>query len=212
MIKIMHFLAAVLFSLVLANSKAEEVASDGTEAEAELDLFPEEVDEKMNEIADDYNFVKGSSCSSDNFQCSCTDDPEKARSVCLSEDCVMAAATILSSLDRNSDPCEDFYQFACGGWIQRSLMTNTDRFTALDKRNQNIIAEFLSDKSDKNVNKNDAEMKAKDFYSSCMVDSADQDRENLLNLQSMVAFSGGWNLSSNFNRSFGFQVSLFNFS
>ena len=31
-------------------------------------------------------------------------------SLCLSEDCILAAATVLSSLDRSADPCEDFYQ------------------------------------------------------------------------------------------------------
>jgi hypothetical protein len=32
---------------------------------------------------------------------------------------LVAAARILESVDRDSDPCEDFYQFACGGWISQ---------------------------------------------------------------------------------------------
>ena len=50
-----------------------------------------------------------------------------SENVCLSEDCILAASTVLSSLDRTADPCEDFYQFACGGWIQKSVTSNTDR-------------------------------------------------------------------------------------
>ncbi|KFM73965.1 Membrane metallo-endopeptidase-like 1, partial [Stegodyphus mimosarum] len=37
--------------------------------------------------------------------------------VCLTPECVKAAADIANSLDVTADPCNDFYQFACGGWL-----------------------------------------------------------------------------------------------
>jgi len=40
------------------------------------------------------------------------------KNVCTSADCVEAAAEILNSIDPEIDPCEDFYGFACNGWIQ----------------------------------------------------------------------------------------------
>ncbi|XP_049862497.1 neprilysin-4-like isoform X1 [Schistocerca gregaria] len=38
---------------------------------------------------------------------------------CVSEACAKSASRILESLDTTAEPCEDFYQFACGGWIRR---------------------------------------------------------------------------------------------
>ena len=55
-------------------------------------------------------------------QCDCAANnggtTESPSSLCLSEDCILAAATVLSSLDRSADPCEDFYQASSGNLTQ----------------------------------------------------------------------------------------------
>ena len=43
-------------------------------------------------------------------------------SVCLSEGCVVAAGDLLTQMDRNVDPCQDFYNFACGGYIANTVL------------------------------------------------------------------------------------------
>src|SRR5699024_3899185 len=39
-------------------------------------------------------------------------------SLCLSIDCITAASDMLTSMDPETDPCQDFYKYACGGWIR----------------------------------------------------------------------------------------------
>ena len=67
----------------------------------------------------------------------------------------------------------------------------SSRFSGLDKENQNIVAHLLEQQEEKddNVDHDDpdtvvpAVTKAKRFYKSCVTDSLEQDKENLMNLQ-----------------------------
>ena len=102
--------------------------------------------------------------------------------VCLSEDCIMASATILSSLDKSANPCQNFYQFACGGWIQKALRAPADRFEAIDKLNQNLVLKILDEvpsPSEPSSPPNTANEKSRAFYQSCMANILIQRQLNL---------------------------------
>uniref|UniRef100_A0A6G1SPT9 Membrane metallo-endopeptidase-like 1 n=1 Tax=Aceria tosichella TaxID=561515 RepID=A0A6G1SPT9_9ACAR len=59
-------------------------------------------------------------------------DPD---AICMSPGCVRAAAQILNNMDNQTRPCDDFYQFACGRWIQTQVIP--DEKTSLSVFSQN---------------------------------------------------------------------------
>lgn len=40
--------------------------------------------------------------------------------LCLTEPCITVASVVMGGLDQSVDPCNDFYDFACGGWMKRN--------------------------------------------------------------------------------------------
>merc|ERR1719319_2070616 len=53
-----------------------------------------------------------------------TQEPSAASTpdVCLTEGCIGAAHMLLQNMNRTADPCEDFYEFACGGFEERVVI------------------------------------------------------------------------------------------
>uniref|UniRef100_A0A8C2HS16 Membrane metallo-endopeptidase-like 1 n=1 Tax=Cyprinus carpio TaxID=7962 RepID=A0A8C2HS16_CYPCA len=45
--------------------------------------------------------------------------------VCTTPQCVTAAARLLQNMDPSVEPCQNFYQYACGGWIERHVIPET---------------------------------------------------------------------------------------
>ncbi len=163
--------------------------------------------------------------------CAC-EDGGYSKNLCLTEGCVRAAATILTSIDRSADPCEDFYQYACGGFIERvgsisiddsldsggsgigegSDSSGADRFSAIDRRNQNMVAKVLAHPVPRNQTDLGAEDKARLYFQTCVAAGGDaaatvaSDKRELVSLQAVVDFAGGWSLSgTGANASVGFE-------
>src|SRR5262249_6694147 len=89
----------------------------------------------------------------------------------------------LASLDRTADPCGDFYQFACGGWMARHPIPS-DRaqwatFDELQERNNQKLREILEEAQ---AHPTEETRKIGNYYASCM-DETGIDARGVMPLQ-----------------------------
>ncbi|XP_075211266.1 M13 family metallopeptidase neprilysin 2 [Lycorma delicatula] len=90
--------------------------------------------------------------------------------ICLKPGCVHAASGILSNMDMDVDPCDDFYQFSCGKFIENTrIPDDKSSMTTFSVINDKLL-EQLRDIIDSPVSSHDITpfRIAKDLYKACM--------------------------------------------
>merc|ERR1719285_896276 len=112
---------------------------------------------------------------------------------CFTKGCIQTAADLLDKLDQRADPCQDFYQFACGTFIQETVIP--------DDRTRTSMFSILGDKLDLQVRGLlEGEIKpdepkpfrmAKAVFQSCM-DRVAIEAAGLEPLKEILKKMGGW--------------------
>ncbi|KAI1236050.1 hypothetical protein IHE44_0002146 [Lamprotornis superbus] len=89
--------------------------------------------------------------------------------VCKTPDCIKSAARILQNMDPSARPCQDFYQYACGGWLKRNVIPETSsrysNFDILRDELEVVLKDVLDTPSTNDI---PAVQKAKTLYRSCI--------------------------------------------
>ncbi|XP_049737404.1 endothelin-converting enzyme 2 isoform X1 [Elephas maximus indicus] len=121
---------------------------------------------------------------------------DPSHSTCLTEACIRVAGKILESLDRGVRPCEDFYQFSCGGWIRRNPLpdgrSRWNTFNSLWDQNQAVLKHLLENTTFNSSS--EAERKTQRFYLSCLrVERIEE--LGAQPLRDLIDKIGGWNIT-----------------
>uniref|UniRef100_A0A452INC5 Uncharacterized protein n=1 Tax=Gopherus agassizii TaxID=38772 RepID=A0A452INC5_9SAUR len=117
-------------------------------------------------------------------------------SICTTPGCVTAAARILQNMDPTTEPCTDFYQYACGGWLNWHVIPETSsRYSIFDilRDELEIILKGVLESPEQGDR--EAFRKAKMLYTSCMNESFIEQRDSLPLLE-VLAMVGDWPVAS----------------
>ncbi|KAG1119110.1 hypothetical protein G6F42_013045 [Rhizopus arrhizus] len=63
--------------------------------------------------------------------------------VCSTPECTILANAILADLDLNVDPCSDFYQYTCGGWLANATIPDDEVIIGSQKTAMDINLEVM---------------------------------------------------------------------
>jgi putative endopeptidase len=83
----------------------------------------------------------------------------------------LASGIDLKAIDKTSNPCVDFYQYACGSWVKSNPVppdqSRWGRFNELAERNRQVLRSILEKAADQKGTRTAVDQKIGDYYASC---------------------------------------------
>uniref|UniRef100_A0A8C5RQ17 Neprilysin n=1 Tax=Laticauda laticaudata TaxID=8630 RepID=A0A8C5RQ17_LATLA len=104
--------------------------------------------------------------------------------------CFMTAARMIENMDTAAEPCNNFYQYACGGWLKKHIIPETSsrysNFDILRDELEVVLKDVLEKKDSNDI---EAVAKAKILYRSCINETAINSKKGkpLINLMTNIS-------------------------
>lgn len=137
--------------------------------------------------------------------------------ICTTPGCVTAAARIIQNMDPTAEPCQNFYQYACGGWLNRHVIPETSsRYSIFDILRDELEIILKGVLETPGQEDREAFRKAKTLYRSCMNESFIEQRDSSPLLEVLRVVGGwpvtsvDWNITQEPSWSLGEKLSLLN--
>ncbi|UJR21017.1 hypothetical protein I4U23_024117 [Adineta vaga] len=116
--------------------------------------------------------------------------------LCLSPYCIKAANDFLEHIDETINPCENFYQFACGSWMKKAKIPSDasyrDTFEEMQNQIDNDIANLLSMPTSNTTVEPNSIINARRLYASCVNEEAIETDDVRVILSFIDTELGGW--------------------
>lgn len=84
-------------------------------------------------------------------------------------------AAVYAAMDRSAAPCQDFYRYACGGWLARNEIppdkSSTSRVSGIDDVNHAVLRTLLEEAGQRR-GEDPRRDRIGDFYAACMDEAA----------------------------------------
>ncbi|XP_048241765.1 endothelin-converting enzyme 1-like [Haliotis rufescens] len=142
----------------------------------------------------------------------CGQTGAQTQGMCLTPTCMKSAAYALESMNSTIDPCDNFYQYACGTWARNNpLKPDVSQLTPswnIYYKNQEKLRRLVETPTSR-TSSWASEKKLKDFFTSCTDHYGKMILQGNPFLDQVVAKAGGWYVIGTWNEStYDFEDSL----
>ncbi|KAG4067966.1 hypothetical protein HA402_010652 [Bradysia odoriphaga] len=150
---------------------------------------------------------------------------ESLESVCLTQECIAESAVVLRQMNQTADPCDDFYEFACGTFLRNTVIpddkTTVTAFSVIENELKDQLRVIVQEP----IASGEIEpfQNVKRLYRAC-INTALIDEQGVTPVRDVIDRMGGWPVletnwdatnqwtwqrSVELSREFGYSVSNF---
>lgn len=120
-------------------------------------------------------------------------ETSQKESLCLTQGCIHTASQVLEKMDQTAEPCDDFYQFACGNFVKKTNIPDDKASVTSFSVINDVLQEQLRTMIEEPIQENEPKpfQLTKKLYQACMNKSLIE-ADGLDTINDILKQLGGW--------------------